>query len=405
MKNNKNKAIFTVCNVAYMDKVMVLAESVYKHNNIKLNIFIFDRKRDIVVNSNFCIIHWVEEIGIPNFKSLAFKYTIIELSTALKPWLAIKLLKDNDKVVFFDPDVMIFNNLEPIFDKLNYHPVLLTPHYFTPKMNNMIDDVRLMRFGPYNLGFFGVESSNDSHQFLSWWSDRCIINGFDDAQFGIFTDQKWVSIAPCFFPYIHVLNDPGCNVAYWNLDERLLSKNKNDTYYVNDKSPLLFFHFSSFDVIDPENLAKKIQYSIGNNSQNLISDLANKYRNELLRFKNISKDSVYSYDYMSDGKYISPTLRRAYSSMIDKFQNNQDPFDNNGIVYRFAVKNNLFQRNNTNYIVQGYNNLKKKPFAINFIFLFLRLVLFVIGPNNFMNLSRLFIYLSGYNKNSNMWRF
>jgi hypothetical protein len=405
METNKKIAIFTVCNVAYLSKVMVLAESVFKFNNIKLNIFIFDKKRDVFVNTDSCILHWAEEIGIPNFKVLSFKYTIIELSTALKPWLALKLLEDNSKVVFFDPDVMVFNSLQTIFDDLNNHPVILTPHYFKPKLNGLIDDARLMRFGPYNLGFFAVDSSQKSRQFLTWWSERCFDNGFDDAQFGIFTDQKWVSIAPCFFPFLHVSNHPGCNVAYWNIDERMLSKNSDDEFYVNQDYPLLFFHFSSFDSEIPQNLAKKIQFSIGENSQSVISDLALIYNEKLSKFKNIAQDTVYTYDYMSDGKYISPTLRRAYTSLIDKLPIGHDPFDNSGIVYNFAKKNHLFQRKNTPYFVQGYRSLENKSMTIDFIFRSLRLLLHIIGPNNFMNLSRLFIYLSGYQKNPKMWKF
>ncbi len=405
METNKKIAIFTVCNVAYLSKVMVLAESVYKFNNVKLNIFIFDKKREVFVNSDYCIIHWAEEIGIPNFKLISFKYTVIELTTALKPWLALKLLEDNSKVVFFDPDVMVFNSLQTIFDDLNTHPVILTPHYFKPKLNGLIDDARLMRFGPYNLGFFAVDSSQDSRKFLSWWSDRCFENGFDDAQFGIFTDQKWVSIAPCFFPFLYVSKHPGCNVAYWNLDERLLSKNSENEFYINQNYPLLFFHFSSFDNEIPQNLAKKIQFTIGENSKSVISEVAFIYNNKLIQFKSIATDSVYSYDFMSDGKYISPTLRRAYTSLIDKLPSEHDPFNSKGVVYNFAKKNHLFQRNDKPYYVQGYSSLEKKSITIDLIFCSLRFLLRIIGPNNFMNLSRLFIYLSGYHKNPKMWKF
>ena len=165
MKNINDKAVFTVCNVAYLDKAMVLAHSLYEHTNIKIDIFIFDKKEPSIFKNDVCNFHWIEDLEVPEFKYLSFKYTVIELTTALKPWLALNLLKENSKVIFLDPDVMIFNNFDVIFNDLELHPVVLTPHYHLPKINNLIDDEQLLRFGVYNLGFFAVNSSNQGKSF------------------------------------------------------------------------------------------------------------------------------------------------------------------------------------------------------------------------------------------------
>ena len=72
-----NNAIFTVCNVAYLNKAMVLAESLHEHSNVKLEIFVFDKKRRVEFDSQHCNLHWVEELEIPHFESLSFKYTVV----------------------------------------------------------------------------------------------------------------------------------------------------------------------------------------------------------------------------------------------------------------------------------------------------------------------------------------
>jgi hypothetical protein len=402
LKADENVSVFTVCNVAYLNKAMVLAESLYLSNKIKLDIFIFDKKRELYLTQEYCNFHWVEEMGIPNFKKLSFKYNIIELSTAFKPWIALNLLKSNSKVIFFDPDVMVFHNVNSILEGLDKHPVILTPHYFCPKINGLIDDARMMKFGVFNLGFFAVNSTIESDAFLNWWSDRCLLNGFDDAQFGIFTDQKWVSIAPCFFSFLHTTYDPGFNVAYWNIDERTISKNGSENYYVNEIFPLVFFHFSSFDAELPEKLSKN-KFLMGNNNK-LISEIAILYKTKLNQYEQIAQYIDYSFDYMSDGRYISPTLRRAYASILDQFPDNHDPFDCNGVVSKFAKKNYLFQKDNKKYNIKGYSSVERNSFGLDMLFWLLRLLLRIVGPNNFMNISRLFIYLSGYNRNSKMWK-
>lgn len=399
----ERNTIFTVCNVAYLDKVMVLAESVFKNNGIRLNVFLFDKKREVEFPTDCCKIHWIEGLEIPDFSRLAFKYTIVELSTALKPWIALRLLQEYSRVVFLDPDVMVFNDLSCVFDDLDLYPVVITPHYFTPKDNGMIDDARIMKFGAYNLGFFAVNNSQESMRFLSWWSDRCLSNAFDDAQFGIFTDQKWVTIAPCFFPSIHVSYNPGLNVAFWNLDERTISIDIDGKYMVNDQCPLLFIHFSSFDNVSPERLSKR-DFDSGQNEEFLIAQLGLMYWERLAQYKNISNDKRYSYDYMSDGRYISPSLRRAYVAFIDGFPEGHDPFDGDGVVADYAVKNNLFQKNNKSHSVEGYSAAANHSFKFKLVYFVMRRILRILGPNDFMNFSRLLVFLSGYHRNRNLWK-
>src|SRR5258707_5400016 len=102
----------------------------------------------------------------------------------------------------------------------------------------------MMRFGSFNLGFFAVRKSRQGIDFLEWWSSRSIDYSFMESQFGLSTDQKWVSIAPCFFSELHVSFNLGYNVAPWNTFEREIVGAADGSYRVNSTFPLIFFHFS-----------------------------------------------------------------------------------------------------------------------------------------------------------------
>lgn len=400
----KNLSVFTVCNAAYLPKTLALAESAYNNAGVVVDIFIIDGKRGLDLGGiKSCVLHWVEDLNIPNYRSLAFKYDIIELSTSLKPFLAKYLLQSSENVIFFDPDVLVYNSVSSIVDELQEHSVIVTPHYLEPKRSGDIDDNRLMKFGFYNLGFFAVKSDTDGIRFLDWWEERCFENCFNDAQSGIFTDQKWVNIATGFFPFIHASKHLGYNVAYWNIDQRKITK-QGGKYYMSDGSPLVFFHYSSFDTEHPEKLAKR-SFSIGVNSKDIIKELGDDYDKQLHTYNVLIKNKIYTYDYFSNGMYINPTLRRAYASCIDKFAGADNIFSSDSEVYAFAKKNKLLTAKN-NFKYKGYSNLENSSIKrkMKCVIWALRAILRFAGPNNFMNLSRLMVYLSSFHKVPELWK-
>ena len=40
-------------------------------------------------------------------------------------------------------------------------------------------------------------------------------------------DQRWLDLVPALFDDVHIVRDPGCNVAYWNLPERYVTLTPN----------------------------------------------------------------------------------------------------------------------------------------------------------------------------------
>jgi len=399
-------AVFTVCNIAYLPKALVLAGSLQEHHQPRLKVILFDRKQEINPYPQTLDITWVEDLGLPEWKHLAFIYDIIEFSTSLKPFIALKLLEKHARVIFLDPDTAVYSALDTILKDLDASPVVLTPHYTKPQPDTEGEsDLGMMRFGSFNLGFFAVRQGVEASSFLNWWSKRCIDFCFMESQFGLSTDQKWVSIAPCFFDFLKISFNPGYNAAPWNTFERTLTRKKGGQYIVNNDYPLVFFHFSNFDHADPQYLNKRASSEAGKQYE-LLEELGYAYSTQLKLHEDSMKRPLYSFDYMSDGSYISPTLRRAYVSIRSKLPAVADPFDAHGPVGRFAIKNGLVSKHDTKrYQYPGLKDARNNQRMLVFIYWIMRICLRVLGPNRFYDLSKLMVYLSIYRKEHNYWKY
>ena len=89
-------------------------------------------------------------------------------------------------------------------------------------------------------------NSSEGRRFINWWADRLRDYCYDDIPGGLFTDQRWVDLAPCLFEDIYVIRDPGYNIATWNLTHRNVAGSVENGLTVNGL-PLRLYHFSGFD--------------------------------------------------------------------------------------------------------------------------------------------------------------
>lgn len=199
----------------------------------------------------------VSQIGIPNLQAMIFRYTILELNTAVKPYFLDYLFKRYglEKLCYFDPDITFHHSLDEIFDLLTGRLMVLVPHLLDFLEDGYLpDEPYIMRSGIYNLGFIGLARHPELERFLSWWQRRlerwCMV----DTARGLFTDQRWIDLAPGLFEGVYIHRDPGCDIAYWNLNHRRVEPVGNG-YLVNG-SPLKFFHYSGFMVEDAEIISK-----------------------------------------------------------------------------------------------------------------------------------------------------
>ena len=189
------------------------------------------------------------------FGQMATLYTVVELATAVKPWLLEHLLQQAPAVTYFDPDIAVFSDPRFIDELAREHGLVLTPHALDPLPRGDAltpgEDV-ILKAGIYNLGFVAVGGST-GRSVATWWQSRlrreCIIA----PEQGRFVDQRWMDLAPSYFDPC-VLRHPGCNVAWWNLPTRDVEE--RDGHWTVNGEDLVFFHFSGYSPDHPYLVSK-----------------------------------------------------------------------------------------------------------------------------------------------------
>ena len=259
---------FTICSNNYLSQAKALADSVKSTDpDIKFYVGLVDDFENIpaAYRSTFdreTIIE-VPIIQIPNLDWMKENYDIVELNTATKPFYfqyLFDLHPEATKFIFLDPDILVYRSLGEIEDLLDKHSIIFTPHLTEPINDDrhtfQIHEPDILNHGIYNLGFVAINTSANAKHFINWWADRLLEQCKHDLCHGLFVDQLWCNLVPGFYDDVLISRHLGYNMAYWNLQERTLSI-KDGTYMVNDRDPLLFFHFSTFNPAIENNIAVK----------------------------------------------------------------------------------------------------------------------------------------------------
>jgi glycosyltransferase involved in cell wall biosynthesis len=243
----------------YLAQARVLARSFRAfHPEADFYVLLADDPRSVPVAAGkepFLLVT-LDELALPDLPALRAHSSLKELATAVKPAFLQHLLerKGHEKALFLDPDILVLDSLEPLFQALDRSSVLLTPHALSPVPRGVIPgDREILLVGTYNLGFIGVARTPEGLRILEWWADRLTDGCKEDIRNGLFVDQKWMDLVPGFTDEAEIIRDPGYNVAYWNLHERVLTQEKG-VYLVNGL-PLRFYHFSGYLPEKPEQTA------------------------------------------------------------------------------------------------------------------------------------------------------
>ncbi len=396
MSIKSKNAACTIVSKNYIHYARTLRDSFLKHNPDKEFFILFvdeiDIEKEDIIRAR-CEAFVASDLGIEDFKELAFKYDIVEFNTSIKPTFLKYLQKNRDikNILYIDPDIEVFESFDFIFNLLDRYSIVVTPHTVKPISDNLKPkEEDFLRSGIFNLGFIGITDDSESKKFLDWWESRLKYASYNEPKNGLFTDQKWTNFIPCFFDNYYILKDEGCNVAYWNFHERYLSK-VDGKYFVNG-TPLKFFHFSGLNV-DAKIEISKYQNRYDLRDREDLVDIFREYREKLI--KNGYKDTLkfkYSYGYFTNGVRVSNLARKLYASNIDKF-GSLDPFDHNGEFYKWALKKGLIDNSKKikRYTTMNFNPEDRRLKIVYFI---LRSILRVIGVSRYEALMKYFSYIS-----------
>ncbi len=311
--NSQKELVFTICSANYLAQAITLGNSLQATNpDVEFRIYLVDRlegREEVRNRVPFPLIE-IEEVPVTDFKGMVLRYNVVELNTSVKPYIFDHILKtepDIQKVVYLDPDIMVFQPLTHLFETLNNFNMVLTPHILTPSDNNQYvpQESSFLATGIFNLGFIAIKRSEETLCFLNWWKEKLLHQGYARHDMHLFFDQKWINLVPVFFEGVFVEKNRGYNMAPWNLHERILSK-KNETFIVNEVEPLIFFHFSSYKTTNPNQVSSCTKYTFETRSD--LKDVFQFYHSQLI--KN-DENNLKKYKYFFDEYKINIMRKKA----------------------------------------------------------------------------------------------
>lgn len=246
--------VFTSIAINYLPKARVLAASVKRlHPHCQFHLLCVDSLEDVPKAElrDFDTVITPEKLSVSNWRSWAFQHDVMELCTALKGRAARYIWENHgcQPLFFLDPDIVVLGSLDKLKDELSRHSLLLTPNQLTPETASedvVENEIGSLLHGVFCLGFLAVAPTAEGRRFVDWWAARLQDHCYNDPTRGLFTDQRWLDLAPGFFPSLGIVRHPEYNVARWNFSQRRASGKAPYDITIEGRK-LCFFHFSGID--------------------------------------------------------------------------------------------------------------------------------------------------------------
>lgn len=256
-----------------------------------------------------------------NFDRFIFKHAIVEASTSVKGQFFRYLYEEfplEDKFIYLDPDIYVYSDFIELRELLNSRPIVLCPHLLSH--GNIDMELSSTAHGVYNLGFLGVNRSQEARNFIDWWAERLYLYCYDDKANGIFTDQKWIDLAPCFFD-VEIFKHRGYDFAPWSLLNCDMTEVDGNYFVKGD--PLRFIHYSGYG-----ESAQKCMNDWLPAGEHPFRKLYAQY-SEIHDANNIDGVSKtrWAYNYYSSGEKVEDAIRIGYRKDYDLMFSIENPFE------------------------------------------------------------------------------
>ncbi|MEZ0542590.1 hypothetical protein [Fibrella arboris] len=381
------QAVFTIVAKNYIPLANILGDSLKKiHPDLNFFIIVADREDGLIqFNQQRYPIISAEDLGIISLKQMAFKYNVTEFCTFLKPFSFRYLFeKGFERVIYFDPDIYVFNPLDKLFNDLEDCSMILTPHYSTVQdtYTGLFNEGNILFAGIFNLGFCALKQSTNGQGIISWWSSRLLDQCYADRTDGLHVDQKWTDFLPILFDDIKIEKGLGYNMAVWNWHERqIISKNGHffvtNRVHGGDAQLLVFYHFSNYKFKDAADIKRYVPVNVTTMPD--VMDVS-KFYADLLVQENIAIQLTklsYSYSAFDNGKSITHFHRRFYRRLLDINKGDSDPFNTSRVYYQLLSKNKLISndRNIDKLNESNFEGFDRKLLILNKLSMLLKLLI------------------------------
>lgn len=322
---------FTSFTYSYLNRARVLAATLRKcHPDCVIWAVLSDKEPagfDIDWSAeDFDRVLTVEDLMGERTEPWMFGMDVVEACTAIKGVAMKRILAEEScqKLLYFDPDIALLNPVDNIIEALEQYSIVLTPHQidFEPANNRIAildNEICSLNHGAYNLGFIAIRKDKEAKRFSQWWADRLLDWCYDEKEIGLFVDQKWCDLVPCFFDNVLVLRDPGSNVASWNISQRKMTFDDGKAL-INGK-PLRFYHFTKLGALGDTMTMRYAQQNIE------IYELWRWYRDAVAKNTDSRISNKYwYYGNFDNGVEIPRAARKLYRDRSDLKNHFKNPF-------------------------------------------------------------------------------
>ncbi len=312
--------VFTIVSANYIGFAATLMQSVREqHPEVARYIILSDAYHNFSGVDLAADVIACDDLDINLIENMKLWYTVVEFNTSVKPFAFRHMFQKlgYTTALYIDPDIYLYSPLGEVYDALKTHSIVLTPHMMKPLQDGKEpSDLTIMKSGVYNLGFLGARNNADCGGLMDWWCDRLFAHCRSDVPGNMFTDQRWMDLAPVLVNRPYILRHPGYNVAYWNIAHRVVEQAEDGKWTVNGQT-LRFFHFSGIKP-DDSVVYSKHQNRFTYENMGIVRELCTEYREAVLanRWYEFSKVD-YAYGKFRDGRKISDTARHWVLRAID----------------------------------------------------------------------------------------
>jgi glycosyltransferase involved in cell wall biosynthesis len=198
-----------------------------------------------------------------DIETLIARYGPEDLTALLLPrLLESRARRSSGAVLHLPPTVWVQGALEPVATALSKDSVLLVRRTSRDLPDDGLEPTpeQLESAGRISETIIGVDATPAATAFLSWWSEYVeqMLGSLDGKWRGALPeDRLWLArvleLAPARFATA-VLEDPGCNLSFWNLNGRRLER-RADGICVDGSWPVRFLDLAGFEPDRPYRLS------------------------------------------------------------------------------------------------------------------------------------------------------
>lgn len=250
----------TIFDSYYLDKAMVLYESLCKVASDEFHIYIFcfdDRSREILgdmkLGSATILHHTNLEETYPELVDIKKTRSKAEYCWTCTPASIEYVLNhfEVDNCTYIDADLCFFSNPKVLFEEIENTraDIVITPHRFSDSLK----DRRLeKRSGKYCVEFNYFNQSENAKKCLTWWRERCFewcYHLYEPDRMG---DQKYLMKFASLFEGVHELEHLGGGMAPWNLAQYEIVDGREMRFKVKktgEEFSAVFYHFQNIRYI------------------------------------------------------------------------------------------------------------------------------------------------------------